>query len=146
MAELVAKQNTNTFQDARAKWVPPSSADFDIFETTVDEANIEGLHYEAGSRNPIKRSRMSTGDVVRTYHPECSVMVNDRFEALAPIKAKEVGNDLYSAFILPEDRLVYEEVGVVSACIELLGHLTMVYSFYLFFPDTFHSLLNVFVV
>lgn len=65
-------------------------------------------------------------DVISTYTLDWSVLSTDSFGARASTEAKEVGPDLCKAFVMPAGRQVYEGVGAVSACTELLGNLTMV--------------------
>lgn len=72
--------------------------------------------------------RRNTEDDVQTYHLDWSVLVTKKFAARAPVEAKEVAGDFLRAMILPANRPRYDYVGAMSACSELLGHLTMVMS------------------
>lgn len=53
-------------------------------------------------------------------------MDTDSYGVPAPKPAKELCQDLCSSFILPANRLVYDEAPTVEACENMLGHLSLV--------------------
>lgn len=80
--------------------------------------------------NPHKRGR-HTDEEVQTYRPAWSILATERFATPAPEEAKNVAGEFFRAMILPSDRPTYDSTELVTACSELLGHMSLVCSFYL---------------
>ncbi|KAK1360682.1 hypothetical protein POM88_045156 [Heracleum sosnowskyi] len=102
-----------------------SGAEENIIDTTVDDVEIINVS-DVGRTSAQKRPRVADGEAVSTYRPEWSIMTTDRFGVPAPAASKELGVDLCRAFVLPQDRPVYDNTDALGACSELIGHVALV--------------------
>lgn len=91
--------------------------------------------------DPRKRVRMDD-DVVKTYTPEWGVLSTDGVVSSVPPTTHEVGPDIYRGLDLPADRSLYDKVGTVDACTELMVLISMVrfssFTFHLYFFIVFN--------
>ncbi|KAK1404279.1 hypothetical protein POM88_003884 [Heracleum sosnowskyi] len=132
LAAAAARENAEGLPETSTAANPPgetehrsSVAEENIIDTTVDDVEIINVS-DVGRTSAQKRPRGADGEAVSTYRPEWSIMTTDSFGAPAPDASKEIGVDLCRAFVLPQDRPVYDNTDALGACSESIGHVALV--------------------